>query len=78
MIKPLSKMALLPRAVATVLLLLSAVIAAPAQTVKLDRGWQFLPDQSGTLKLNDLDKDKSWRDVRVGLSWNAQFADLRD
>ena len=78
MIKPLSKMALLSRAVAILLLLLSAVIAAPAQTFKLDQGWQFLPDQSGTLKLNDLDNNKSWRDVRVGFSWNAQFADLRD
>ncbi len=59
-------------------LLLLLLTAAGAQTVRLEQGWQLLVDQSATLKLNDLDGDKSWRYVRVGLSWNAQFADLRD
>ncbi|MDT7543095.1 MAG: hypothetical protein QOE33_2999 [Acidobacteriota bacterium] len=58
--------------------LLLAALCARAQTVKLDGGWQFLPDQSGALKVSDLGGARGWRDVRVGLSWNAQFADLRD
>ncbi|HEX8069013.1 MAG TPA: beta galactosidase jelly roll domain-containing protein [Pyrinomonadaceae bacterium] len=58
------------------LLLLS--LAARAQTTKLDAGWQFLADQPGTLKVADLAAASGWRDVRTGLSWNAQFADLRD
>jgi beta-galactosidase/beta-glucuronidase len=58
--------------------LLLAALCARAQTIKLDGGWQFLPDQSGALKVSDLGGARGWRDVRVGLSWNAQFADLRD
>lgn len=58
-------------------LLLSAA-GARAQSVKLERGWQFLPDRQGSLKATDLGAARDWRDVRVGLSWNAQFADLRD
>jgi Glycosyl hydrolases family 2, sugar binding domain/Glycosyl hydrolases family 2 len=58
-------------------LLLSAA-GARAQSVKLERGWQFLPDGQGSLKATDLGAARGWRDVRVGLSWNAQFADLRD
>src|SRR5205085_2843994 len=64
-------------------LLLSALLfllttGASAQTVKLEHGWQFLADQSGTFKLTDLAQVQEWRSARVGLSWNAQFADLRD
>jgi hypothetical protein len=58
-------------------LLLSAA-GARAQSVRLERGWQFLPDRQGSLKATDLGAARGWRDVRVGLSWNAQFADLRD
>ena len=58
-------------------LLLSAS-AARAQVVKLERGWQFIPDREGSLKASNLGAARSWRDVRVGLSWNAQFPDLRD
>src|SRR5437764_3640552 len=59
-------------------LLLLAASSAGAQTVKLERGWQFLTDKDGTLKASDLGGARAWRDARVGLSWNAQFADLRD
>jgi Glycosyl hydrolases family 2, sugar binding domain/Glycosyl hydrolases family 2/Glycosyl hydrolases family 2, TIM barrel domain len=58
-------------------LLLSAA-GARAQSFKLESGWQFLPDSQGSLKATDLGAARGWRDVRVGLSWNAQFADLRD
>jgi hypothetical protein len=58
-------------------LLLSAS-AARAQAVKLESGWQFIPDREGSLKATNLGAARNWRDVRVGLSWNAQFADLRD
>lgn len=59
-------------------LLLLAAPSLRAQSVRLDAGWQFLPDLSGTLKVSDLGVAQGWRDVRAGLSWNAQFADLRD
>jgi len=63
---------------ATLLALLLAAFSANAQTRKLDRGWQLLTDKDGTLKLSDLDAQRNWRSTRVGVSWNAQFADLRD
>ena len=59
-------------------LLLLAVSSGRAQTVELVRGWQFLPDREGTLKASNLGAARGWRDARVGVSWNAQFADLRD
>jgi hypothetical protein len=58
--------------------LLLVASAAKAQTVKLERGWQFLIDKKGTLEARDISKVQAWRDALVGLSWNAQFADLRD
>jgi Glycosyl hydrolases family 2, sugar binding domain/Glycosyl hydrolases family 2 len=60
------------------LLLLLCVPSVRAQTAKLDGGWQFLADRTGALKVSDLGGAQGWRDVHVGLSWNAQFADLRD
>ena len=63
-------------ALALLVLLLAASVQA--QSVKLERGWQFLADKEGTLKANELGNAQGWRDVRVGLSWNAQFEDLRD
>ncbi|HKP13147.1 MAG TPA: hypothetical protein VJZ91_13600, partial [Blastocatellia bacterium] len=57
------------------LLLLALTTAAQTQ---LDRGWQFLPDKAGTLIATDVNGAQGWRGVRVGLSWNAQFEDLRD
>jgi Glycosyl hydrolases family 2, sugar binding domain/Glycosyl hydrolases family 2 len=68
----------LRRAPLCALLLLLIVASAHAQTSKLESGWQFLADREGTLKVSDLNRAQGWRDVRVGLSWNAQFADLRD
>jgi len=49
-----------------------------AQTRTLDQGWQLLVDRTGNLKISDVDKSQGWRNVRVNLSWNAQFSDLRD
>jgi hypothetical protein len=59
-------------------LVLLVALSARAQSVKLDGGWQFLTDPAGVLKVSDLAASRGWRDARVGLSWNAQFADLRD
>jgi hypothetical protein len=59
-------------------LLLLTASSANAQTFKLERGWQFLADKEGALKAGDISSREGWRDVRVGLSWNAQFTDLRD
>src|SRR5215813_10707707 len=55
---------------------LSAV--AGAQSRSLDGTWQFAVDREGKLTINDLNSVKDWREIRVPLSWNAQFADLRD
>jgi hypothetical protein len=62
------------------LLLFSCAAHASAQSIKLDQDWQFFADKAGTaLKPASLPTDSSaWRSARVGLSWNAQFADLRD
>ncbi|HEY0099774.1 MAG TPA: hypothetical protein VGB76_12575, partial [Pyrinomonadaceae bacterium] len=71
------------RITASLVLLLFVVVAVPARaqeegSVKLEGGWQFLADRAGTLKFNDATRAGGWRNARVGLSWNAQFADLRD
>jgi hypothetical protein len=67
---------------AAVVLLFSLAFAAGArqrqQSVRLEQGWQFLADRAGTLKPDDATRAGGWRNARVGLSWNAQFADLRD
>ncbi|MFN2532816.1 MAG: glycoside hydrolase family 2 protein [Pyrinomonadaceae bacterium] len=70
----------LHRVSSTLILLYLVAASSPvtAQKTKLDRGWQFLVDRAGTLKLNDIDKSQAWRKVLIGLSWNAQFPDLRD
>jgi hypothetical protein len=66
------------RVVLVLSLLLLLPSSAEAQTVNLERGWQLLTDQEGKLKISDINSAQGWRDARVGLSWNAQFADLRD
>ncbi|MBA3438553.1 MAG: hypothetical protein H0T92_01620, partial [Pyrinomonadaceae bacterium] len=66
------------RAVLSAALLLLTTNFAGAQTTNLDRGWQFLADKEGTLQPNNLNAAQGWRDAQVGLSWNAQFEDLRD
>jgi hypothetical protein len=62
------------------LLLSCTATEASAQAIKLDQEWQFFADRAGaTSKPASLPSDSSsWRKARVGLSWNAQFADLRD
>jgi len=55
-----------------------APAAAGAQSVKLDSGWKFLADQTGELTAGNVGGAQGWREARTGLSWNAQFADLRD
>src|SRR5215207_5770644 len=57
---------------------LSATSTATAQRTNLDQGWHLLVDRSGILKIADAGKTQGWRKAQVGLSWNAQFADLRD
>lgn len=66
------------RASVCALLVLFVAAHAHAQSTKLESGWQFLADKEGTLKVSDLNSAQGWRDARTGLSWNAQFADLRD
>jgi len=51
---------------------------AGAQSRSLDGTWQFAVDREGKLTINDLSSVKDWREIRAPLSWNAQFADLRD
>lgn len=72
-----SRKALVTTIAVACLLLLTAELSH-AQTVNLDRNWQLLKDEAGTLTLNNLNGAQGWRDVRVGLQWNAQFADMRD
>jgi hypothetical protein len=62
--------------VALCLLLITS--SAAAQTIKLDQGWQLLVDRAGNLKIDDAGKANGWRKTLVGVSWNAQFPDLRD
>jgi hypothetical protein len=64
--------------VLAVLCLLVIASAATAQTRTLDQGWELLVDRSANLKITDLGKSQGWRKTLVGLSWNAQFPDLRD
>src|SRR3569832_163510 len=59
----------------------SVLSLQPSETVPrldLDDGWQFAEDPSGRLRYADLEKIKTWRNARAGLSWNVQFEDLRD
>ncbi|HWR14650.1 MAG TPA: hypothetical protein VN577_07460 [Terriglobales bacterium] len=63
-----------------VLLCLVLPVAAAAQSVELQDGWKLLVDKGGNLTIQQLPEaaDPEWRSARVGLSWNAQFPDLRD
>src|SRR5215213_10690937 len=60
------------------LCLVVAASAATAQTRRLDQGWELLVDRSANLKIADVNKSQGWRKTLIGLSWNAQFDDLRD
>lgn len=60
-----------------VLVLFIVGVSALAQNVSLER-WDFLPDPSGNLTVEKLASAHGWRQARAGLSWQAQFDDLRD
>ena len=66
------------RASLPALYLCALIAVAGAQSRSLDGTWQFAVDREGKLTINDLSSVKDWREIRVPLSWNAQFADLRD
>ena len=48
-----------------------------AQNIALE-SWDFVTDPAGTLKAQNLGAATGWRKARAGLSWQAQFDDLRD
>lgn len=58
-------------------LVLTLAGGARAAESPLDGGWQLWRDPSGRATVSTLPA-AGWRPVRVGLSWNAQFADMRD
>ncbi|HEU0180287.1 MAG TPA: hypothetical protein VFV58_39125 [Blastocatellia bacterium] len=66
------------RAFLPALYLCALFAVAGAQSRSLDGTWQFAVDREGKLTINDLSSIKDWREIRVPLSWNVQFADLRD
>jgi len=66
------------RASLPALYLCALFAVAGAQSRSLDGTWQFSVDREGKLTINDLSSVKDWREIRAPLSWNAQFADLRD
>ena len=61
--------------------ILAAFLSFPgllrAEPVRLDAGWELLTDPAAALQVSSLPA-AGWRAARVGLSWNAQFDDLRD
>jgi Glycosyl hydrolases family 2, sugar binding domain/Glycosyl hydrolases family 2 len=67
--------------VARVSIVLSVIATFPtaleAEPVRLDAGWELITDPGATLQVASLPA-AGWRSARVGVSWNAQFADLRD
>ncbi len=66
------------RALSLLFCLLICSVAAAAQSRSLDGAWQFAVDREGKWAIKDLASVEDWREIRVPLSWNAQFADLRD
>ncbi len=49
-----------------------------AHRIELEYGWEILVDVSGRMQRQEAEGSSRWRSVRVGLSWNVQFDDLRD
>ncbi|HUS20171.1 MAG TPA: glycoside hydrolase family 2 TIM barrel-domain containing protein [Terriglobales bacterium] len=49
-----------------------------APRLELLHGWELLTDPSGRMSREAVSDATGWRPARVGLSWNAQFEDLRD
>ena len=66
---------------ARVSMLLAVLLAFPpslaADPVRLDAGWELVTDPGATYQAASLPA-VGWRAAKVGVSWNAQFADLRD
>jgi hypothetical protein len=54
--------------------------SSPETTLRfeLEYDWELLVDVSGRMQRADAEQSSSWRKARVGLSWNAQFEDLRN
>ena len=48
-----------------------------ADPVRLDAGWELVTDPGAAFQASSLPAS-GWRPAKVGLSWNAQFSDLRD
>src|SRR5690349_19205797 len=60
-----------------ILLFVALSLTALAQDLNLT-AWDFVPDPSGSITLAKLGSSAGWRPARAGLSWQAQFDDLRD
>ncbi len=52
--------------------------AASVNIISLDGDWSFVPDPSGTLKVQDVPSASNIRPTRVPSSWQSQFIDMRD
>jgi hypothetical protein len=62
----------------SLLLMLMGGVGVQAQGRAIDQQWQFSPDPKGQFTAATVDRQARWRPDRAGLSWNAQFDDLRD
>ena len=60
------------------LLMLTAGLRLQAQSQTMDQQWQFSPDPKAQFTAATVNRAAKWRPNRAGLSWNAQFDDLRD
>lgn len=49
-----------------------------ADVFSLDGKWQFTVDSTGLYDCHEVVKRADWREVKVPLAWQTQFADLRD
>ena len=49
-----------------------------SNNISLDGIWDFTVDSLAIYDIKNINKEASWREAQVPLSWQAQFADLRD
>ena len=67
--------------VARVSIVLAVLLALPpglaAEPMRLESGWELITDPGATWQVASL-PTSGWRPARVGVSWNAQYSDLRD
>jgi Glycosyl hydrolases family 2, sugar binding domain/Glycosyl hydrolases family 2/Glycosyl hydrolases family 2, TIM barrel domain len=61
-----------------ILLMLVVTAGLQAQSRMIDQQWQFSPDPKAQFTAATVDRRAEWRPAKAGLSWNAQFDDLRD